>query len=110
MKKILIAIFLTLLFVSPVWAVSDVTLAWDAVPGATGYKLYQSIDGGVTWTAPTDVGNVTTKTLTGVSDTVFILWKVSAYNAVAEAVSHWQGAWYDGRKKPPVVASGLGVK
>lgn len=48
--------------------------------------------------------------MTAQADNVLILYKVSAYNTAAETVTHWQGAWYDGRKKPPGNTVGLGVK
>ncbi|MGM9745538.1 MAG: hypothetical protein ACI30H_01045, partial [Paludibacteraceae bacterium] len=49
---------------------SAITLAWDAVTGAIGYKY--STDGGSTWT---DMGNVLTYTITGLpAETAYTIW------------------------------------
>lgn len=76
-----------------VWAFiawgADVSLKWDPVFGATGYKVFSSGDGGTTWATGLDVGNVTTRLITSVAEDRMVLFKVSAYNAVGEVVSHW---------------------
>ncbi len=109
MKRLLVGFLIVLATAVNVQA-ADITLKWDAVTGATGYKIYTSTDGGTTFGPALDVGSVTTRIMTGQADNVLILYKVSAYNASAETVSHWQGAWYDGRKKPPGVTGGLGIQ
>jgi len=77
---------------------ADVTLRWDASQGdATGYKVYQSIDGGVTWDAGTDVGNVTQTIMTSVAEDSLILFRISAYNTATESIRGHSGAWYDHR-------------
>lgn len=98
------------LFLAPACFAADNNLAWDAVTGATGYKLQISIDGGVTWGEIRDVGNVTTFTWTGTPDTGLILWRVAAYNATGESWQTKQGAWYCGTWTLPPQATGLGVK
>ena len=53
MKKIILAVLFVFLFSSLVLA-ADVKLDWDAVDGATGYKIAMSNDLGTTWLAPVD--------------------------------------------------------
>lgn len=89
---------------------ADNNLAWDAVAGATGYKLQISTDGGATWGATRDAGANTTFTWTGTPDTGLILWRVAAYNATGESWQTKQGAWYCGTWTLPPQATGLGVK
>ncbi len=109
MRKTLLII--AIIFLSSSWAFADtVTLRWDASIGATSYKLYTSVDQGVTWNAGIDVGNVTQYVLINVSGTVFVMFKVSALNGTVESVTHWMGAWYDGRKRPPDYTVGLGAR
>lgn len=89
---------------------AEVTLNWDAVPGATGYKLYMSSDQGASWDPGTDVGDVTSYSVTGVLEDRLVMWRASAYNASNEAIRFEAGVWYDHRLKPVNAASGLGVK
>ncbi len=109
MRKTLLII--AIIFLSSSWAFADsVTLKWDPSTGATSYKLYTSLDQGITWSAGVDVGNVTQYIMTNVPGNVFVMFKVSALNGVAESVTHWMGAWYDGRRRPPDYAAGLGAR
>ena len=101
---------LAVLCLSSLATAADVTLKWDPVTGATGYKVYQSVDNGTTWSAATDVGNVTQRVFTGVSETTMVLFRVGAYNATGDAVRFEAGAWYDFRKKPPGAPSGAGIQ
>ena len=88
---------------------ADVNLKWEASVEATGYKIYKSLDNGVTWDAGIDVGNVTEYTVTGVEETGLVLFRVGAYNTSGEGVSYWSGAWYNKLWMPPLSAQGLGV-
>ena len=112
MKKLLMCLLIVASVIClPVMTMAaDVTLKWDPVTGATGYRVYQSLDNGTTWSASVDVGNVTQRVFTGVSETAMVLFRVSAYNAVGEAVRFEAGAWYDFRKKPPGSPSGAGIQ
>lgn len=51
-------LFLALLWPALCWSATTKTFAWDAVSGATGYKIYCGNATG-TYAAPIDVGNVT---------------------------------------------------
>jgi len=64
MKKMMIVAAMVLAMAS-VSLAADVGLRWDAVTGATGYKVYMSLDNCATWLAPRDVGNVLTYIYTG---------------------------------------------
>jgi hypothetical protein len=110
MKKMLIVLAMVLFVPSLVFA-ADVSLRWDAVTGATGYKIYVSNDNCATWLAPKDVGNVVTYTYVGVSDTVLVHFKVSAYKTGGvETVTNHFGAWWDSRLMPLGNPVALGVK
>jgi hypothetical protein len=110
MKKMLIVLAMVLLVPSIGFA-ADVNLRWDAVTGATGYKIYMSLDNCATWLAPKDVGNVLVYTYVGVSDTVLVHFKVSAYKTGGvETVANHMGAWWDSRLMPLGTPVALGVK
>ena len=79
MKKITLITMVMFLMLAGLAFSADVDLKWDAVTGATGYKIYMSVDNCVTWLAPKDVGNVLTYIYTGVPDTVLVHFKASAY-------------------------------
>jgi hypothetical protein len=89
---------------------ADVSMAWDAVNGATGYKIYMSTDLRATWDTGLDVGNVTSFVYPNVDETLPADFKISAYNANGESISDWRGAWYDHTKLPVDYPSGLGVQ
>jgi hypothetical protein len=109
MKKLIITLALIAAMASTVSA-ADLTLYWDAAPGATGYKLYASTDLGVTWSAPRDAGNVQTFIWTGAPSTGLVLFRIGAYNAQGEMIRTEAGAWYRGDWELPALAKGLGVK
>lgn len=108
MKKLFLAVALLVLIAAPAWA-ADFTLQWDAVADATGYKLYRSVDSGVTWEMIEDVPGASEKALTGQPDTGLVLYRVSAYNANGETIRAWSGAWYNGDWQPPSDPGGLGI-
>ncbi len=108
MKTLLYVI--AIILVSSFALADSVTLKWDASTGATSYKLYTSIDQGVTWGTGLDVGNVTQYVMASVPGNVSVMFKVSALNGTVESVTHWMGAWYDGRKRPPDYTVGLGAR
>ncbi len=105
-------VFLSVVFVlaCSICFAADVVLKWDPSAGATGYKIQKSIDMGVTWAAPVDVGNVTTYTVTSVEENVVVFFRASAYNVAGESVRSWSGAWFDMRKKPVASPAGQGIQ
>ena len=111
MKKIVLAILVSLLFVGIAQA-SDLPLFWTAPvsnggPAVTGYKIYMStsVDSTktppvVTWAAGVDVGNITSYVYKNVPDTGLVLFMISAYNVNGETINRWAGPWWDGTKQP----------
>jgi hypothetical protein len=106
----MVLLMVLIISVSSICSAADVALKWDPSLGATGYKIQKSLDLGVTWLAPIDVGNVTLYLYTGVEEGALILFRVSAYNAAGEGIRTWSGAWFDFRKKPVLPPSGVGVQ
>lgn len=78
----LLALLALLCATAPALA-GDITLAWDAVTGATGYKLYCG-SASKTYGAPVDVKNVTTYKLTLPAGTDRFC-AVTAYDASSES-------------------------
>ena len=110
MKKVLFALLFVLI---PVFAFgASITVKWDAVtstPAVTGYRIYQSIDDGITWTLNTPVGNVLTATIT-VPDTGLVILRIGAVNSAGESIRYTAGAWYKGNMAaPPPVTAGLAI-
>ena len=97
-KLIFLALLIIALLISPLVFAADVKLDWDASSGATGYRVEMSTDMGVTWQAPI---LATSKPFTypGVPEDKLILFRVSSFNAVAEATNKYAGCWYDHRQK-----------
>ena len=108
MRSLYAIIILFLTLTVPVFA-ADINLRWDPVVGAAGYKIYKSLDLGVTWSPGMDVGNITTSAVLNVEENILVLFRVSAYNSIEEAIRTEYGAWYDHRKKPIPKPSGLGI-
>lgn len=107
--KIILSVLFVLLLVSPVVG-ADVNLAWDAAPGATGYKVYASTDLGITWSIARDAGNKLFYLWLGATDTGLTLFRVSAYNSQGESLRTESGAWYNGSWVLPTASKGLGIK
>ena len=63
---------------------ADVTLDWNAAEGAKGYKIYKSLNYGITWAEPIDVGLTTEFTYKDVEEVGLVLFRVSAYNAATD--------------------------
>lgn len=109
MKACLIGLVLALIIITPAFGV-DVELKWDPVSGATGYKVYRSIDNGTNCTVVTTEGVTgTTAKLPGQPEDRMILFRVSAYDSNSEAVRYWSGACYNHRLKPVAAPGGNSV-
>jgi hypothetical protein len=110
MKKLIILAVIGMLWFPFVDAKAvDITLKWDAVQGATGYKIYQSVNQGTAWTMVKDTLTAITSTVITAPDTGLILYRVSAYNAQGEAINTGAGAWYNGVWKLPANPVGVGI-
>lgn len=60
-----------------------IKLAWDSVPGATGYNIYYGTSPN-NYSIVIDVGNTTQTTLTGITDCVDYYVSAKAYNQAGE--------------------------
>lgn len=104
MKKLVLLMSLALmLLVTPaITTAADVTLKWDTVSGATGYKIQMSTDMGVTWLAAQDVTGGTTGTFLyrAVPDSGLLLFRVGAVTPNGTVYKYHAGAWYNGSWKP----------
>jgi len=109
MKRFMLALAMVILLSTKSYG-ADITLRWDASQGATGYKLYMRTDLGATWPVSKDAGNVLTFMWTEVPETGLVLFRVSAYNDVAESITTDKGAWYNHGWSEPEKAYGLGAK
>lgn len=63
-----------------------VTLAWGSVTGATGFKIKYGTASG-SYTTTLDVGNVTTKEVTGLTNSQIYYFVVTAYNTNGESAN-----------------------
>ena len=107
MKRLLLVIMI--LFATPSFA-AEVTLQWDAVDNATGYRIYSSTDNGESWGSAIEVGNKTTFTVMDVPDNGRVLFAVSAFNANGESIRYDAGVFYCKDCTPPSAPSGIGVE
>ncbi|MDR3172200.1 MAG: fibronectin type III domain-containing protein, partial [Treponema sp.] len=68
----------------------SITITWDPVPRAVGYKVYRSEDGTTYGNTPiyeTEDSQITSYEDTGLKPTTQYTYKVSAYNAAGECIS-----------------------
>ncbi len=110
MKKwYIIFIVVAILFGYGIARSADVPIQWAVATDVTGYKIYMSTDSGLTWFPPKDVGLITSYTYVGVLEDRLVLFKIATYNATGESITHWAGAWYDGRKRLPQFGKNLSI-
>lgn len=89
---------------------AEVLLSWDPSRGAMGYTVQYSLDAGMTWTDPIDVGEVVRYRVTELPGDQLILFRVGAYDTQDMVTNMWSGAWYDGSKRPALRPGGARVK
>jgi hypothetical protein len=71
---------------APAHAVGTISLAWDSVPEASGYRVYFSTTSGAYSDAQSiDVGNVLTTTVNGLTDCTTWYLAVKAYNSAGSS-------------------------
>ena len=104
-----IIVTLLLLLVSYTSHAADIRLKWNPVETATSYKVFISLDTGVTWGSGIDAGGATEHVIIDLPEDALILFKVGAYNEYGANICHWAGAWYDHRRRPPDPVWGLGI-
>jgi len=100
-----------LLFATSAYA-ADITVDWQLVDGADGYKIYQSTDLWATSTLNKTVedGSIS-QTVVTVPDTVIILLRASAYNSSGESIRLDAGVFYWGNAPmPPAMPTGVGIE
>ena len=106
-SAILVLIFLLI----PVFCfAADITLKWDAVEGATSYKIQMSTDLGLTWVEERDAGSEITLIWTGAPDSGLVFFRAVACNNVADTIRTWSGAFYNGDWKAPDSPAGTGIE
>lgn len=108
MRKIVSVAIILLCFCAPAVA-ADVTLQWDPVVGADGYRIYTSTDMGGVWDAGIDVGQATTYVMV-VPETGLVLFRASAYNEYGESIRYDGLAAYCGDCAPPRSPRGIGIQ
>ena len=85
MKRIAsILSLVTLLAVAPAAFAGTMRLAWDPVPGASGYNIYYGTSPS-NYTNVIDVGNTTSTTINGINDCIDYYVAAKAYNATGES-------------------------
>lgn len=90
-----------------------ITFTWSAVTGATGYKLYYGISSGNYTVGSTDLGNVTTKSFTGLpAGTYYVAFtayatNTSALGGVEESVKSTELIVTMGVPVPPAASSAV---
>ena len=72
----------------------SITVSWESAPGSDGYRIYQSVDSGATWTVA--ASPVTPPTILEVPGDKLVLLRVSAVKGERESVNESRGAWYYG--------------
>lgn len=70
----------------PVATSGQVTVSWVTTPGATGYKVKYGTTAG-SYSTTLDVGNVLSKTITGLTNGTTYYFAVTAYNTAGESAN-----------------------
>jgi hypothetical protein len=81
--KLILAVALGVVLAAPIHA-GTISLGWDAVQGATGYRIYYGTSS-AQYPSNLNVGNVTEATVTGLTDCTSWFLAVKAYNSFGES-------------------------
>ena len=88
---------------------ADIHIQWDEAPGATYYKVEQSVDLGSNWTLM-DQSLTSPDYIATVSDTGMTLLRVSNCNQVGCVVRPGSGIWAQPEWMPPDTPTQIGVE
>lgn len=94
MKRVFV--FLPFFFFASTASAADIQFSWNPSKGAKGYKIQMSTDRGASWDQEKDAGEATEFVWKGAPDRGLLLFRVSAYNEMGEAVRGESGTWYNG--------------
>jgi hypothetical protein len=84
-----------LIWLAPWSAFADqLSLSWQPVPGATGYTVYQTVDGGASWQVLATA--TSPPVLVDVVGDRLVLFRVGATRGPVESLQESRGAWYNG--------------
>ena len=83
-RAVLFGIIVTSALLAPESAAGAINIAWDPVPGASGYNVYYGTSPN-NYTNVVDVGNNTSTTLNGINDCVDYYVSAKAYNSSGES-------------------------
>jgi chitodextrinase len=84
---------------------TSITISWDAVPGATSYRLYRGTAAGAEGTTPIATITGGSYTDTGLSPTPTYFYQLSAVNSAGESARTDE----DASKTPPPIGTGGNV-
>lgn len=87
---------------------ASITLSWQPSTGATSYRIYQSVDRGLTWTQVLETG--TTSAVVVTPDTGLTLYRGSVLDETGESIRFEYGAWYNGDLLTAPPPTGLGIQ
>jgi hypothetical protein len=108
MKRILLVV--AIIFIAVTVQAADVSLSWDAVAGATSYRIQMSTDQGATWTQEKNVPSGTALVWTGAPDSGLLLFRAVAINSAGTSIRSDAGAWFNGSWKLPSAPGKLGMQ
>ena len=97
--------YLVLLLFCTTASAADITLSWVSSSNTTGYRVYQSIDNGITWGQVAD--ETTLPIVVTVPDTGLVLLYVESYNGIDGTPRRESGFYYNGDWALPVTPANV---
>jgi hypothetical protein len=89
---------------------AELTLSWDADPQADEYRVYISLDNGVTWTLA-QASAIHPVVVTGIPDSGLVLMRAVSWSTVSGEITRpASGIWYNGDWNPPFVPANVEVE